>query len=281
MEIILARHAGFCEGVEHAYRIALDSIKRNKPIYIFGDLVHNKNVVSEFKKLGIKRVEKLINLSPGSTLIITAHGTTPRIINQAEKLRLNIVDTTCPWVKKAQRLASELTKSGRNVIIIGDRGHPEVVGLKAWAGRNARVVEKKKDLKGLRLGKKIGVVAQTTQSVENFRDIIGELRHRIKDLAVHNTICGATSRRQVSAKDLAKKVDMMLVIGDFRSANTKRLAKLCKGVGVITHHIQNERELKLKWLKGIKKLGITAGASTPARVIDGVLDKVNRYASKT
>lgn len=280
MEIILAKHAGFCEGVERAYKIALDAVKRTKPVFILGDLVHNKDVVAEFKKLGIKRVKSLKGLPPHSTLIITAHGAAPETIYKAEEMKLRIIDTTCPWVKKAQRLARDLARSDRQVVIVGDKGHPEVVGLLGWAGRGAKVVECKSDLKGLRFKGRVGVLAQTTQSKENFDSVVGELRKKAQDVEVYNTICEATSSRQCSAADLAKRVELVLVIGDFKSANTKRLTELCRKVGVPTRQIQNDRELKLKWFKGKKRIGITAGASTPDWIIRRVLEKIRKYDEK-
>ena len=281
MKIILAKHSGFCEGVHRAYRIATASVKSTRPIFILGDIVHNSDVVDEFKRLGIRKVKALKGLPRGSTLIITAHGTTPKIVLEAKERGLKIVDTTCPWVKKAQAVARELSDSGRQVVIVGDKGHPEVRGLYAWAGEGAVIVEKSSDLKKIKFNKKVGVIAQTTQSEENFRDIVSQIRSTVPDVSVHNTICGATARRQCSAKDLAEEVDVMLVVGDLKSANTKRLAELCRRAGVATHHIQNAGELKPSWLKGKGKVGITAGASTPERVIKEVVGKIKEHAKKT
>jgi small subunit ribosomal protein S1 len=278
MKIIIAKHSGFCEGVHRAYRIATASVKSTGPIFILGDLVHNKDVVEEFKRQGIKKVKALKGLPRRATLIITAHGTTPKIVESAKERGLKIVDTTCPWVKKAQAVAKELSDSGRQVVIVGDKGHPEVKGLFAWAGKGAVIVEKYSDLKNLKLAEKVGIIAQTTQSEENFRNVVSQIRRTVPDVSVHNTICGATARRQCSAKDLAEEVDIMLVVGDLKSANTKRLAELCRQAGVATHHIQNAGELKPSWLKGKGKVGITGGASTPERVIKEVVGKIKEHA---
>jgi len=261
--------------------MALRAVRERKPVFILGDLVHNKDVVRAFRNLGVRRVNSLRRLPRGATLIITAHGVSPGLIGRAEKMGLRLVDTTCPWVKKAQRLARMLSESGRQVVIVGDRGHPEVMGLVAWAGGRARIVPDAGALKTLKLGKKVGVIAQTTQSKDNFAGVVRELRKRVGDLSVHNTICGATSKRQCSASDLSGRADLMLVVGDLKSANTKRLAQICRAAGAQTRQIQNDRELRTSWLKGKKRVGLTAGASTPDWVIDKVLKKVRRHSASS
>ena len=278
MQIILAKHSGFCEGVERAYKIALDAVSSKKPVFILGDLVHNKDVVHEFRELGVKKADNIRSVPQGATLIITAHGTTPEILDEARKLSLNVVDTTCPWVKRAQKLAEEISRSGRELLIVGDNGHPEVVGLVGWALGRARVVSGPKGLERLKLGEKAGIIAQTTQSKDNFDEMVNEAKKRVKDLKVYNTICGATSKRQCSARDLSREVDLMLVIGDKKSANTKRLLNVCSLENVPTRQIQNASELDLSWLKGKRKVGITAGASTPDHVIKEVVEKIKKYA---
>ncbi len=279
MQIILARYSGFCEGVNRAYKIALSATKRTKPVFILGDLVHNKDVAAQFTRLGVKKIKSLQGLKPGSTVIITAHGASPGLYERAKKLKLKIVDTTCPWVKKAQSLARELADAGRDVIIVGDKGHPEVAGLLKWAGRRSRVVEGVSDLGKIKLSDSVGVLAQTTQSEDDFARVVSALKGRRADVSVKNTICAATSKRQRSAKELSGLVDLMLVIGDLRSANSKRLKGICSKK-VATRQIQNEKELKVSWLRGKNKIGITAGASTPDRVINKVIEKLNKYDKK-
>jgi len=280
MQIVLSKYAGFCEGVERAYRIAQEAASREKTIYILGDLVHNRDVVKHFEKLGAVKIKSFKKLKRGSTLVITAHGSSPEIFESASKLGLHIVDTTCPWVKKAQRIAREFSLEERQVVIVGDPGHPEVVGLRSWAGENSAVVEGPDQIQKLKLGDKVGVLAQTTQSEENFKEVVSALRSKAGDLKIGDTICAATSKRQCSAVDLAHMVDLVLVIGDSKSANTKRLTQLTREEGVRTHQIQNERELESAWLKNVKAVGITAGASTPDWVIKNVVKKIKRYAEK-
>jgi 4-hydroxy-3-methylbut-2-enyl diphosphate reductase len=281
LEILVAEHAGFCEGVERAYRIALEQTKIGRPVFMLGNLVHNTQVIEKFKNLGVKTVKALSEIPPDTrgVLLISAHGVAPEIYNEAEGLGLRTVDTTCSWVRNAQRLAKQLSEKGLVVVIVGDEGHPEVKGLLGWAGRNAIVVQSPEDLEGFEslnfFQAGIGVIAQTTQSEANFNAVVNKLGAKFKNLVVHQTICGATSKRQNAAVDLAKKVDLTLVVGDKMSANTKRLTELCSQTGTETHQIQTVKELDAKWLKGKERIGITAGASTPEWVIREVVDGLN------
>jgi len=278
MQIFIAEHAGFCEGVERAYQIALKQIQAGRPVFMLGNLVHNSQVVEKFKKLGIKTVRDLSEIPAGSkgTLLISAHGVPPEIYAKARQLGLETIDTTCPWVKKAQKIAKDLAAKGVLVIIVGDKGHPEVKGVVGWSQGKAAVVEDLEELKPLckSFDKKVGILAQTTQAEEKFNEIVSGLKQKAKNVVEYNTICGATSKRQRAAVDLARKVDLMLVIGDTMSANTKRLTELCEKTGAETRQIQTAKELEQKWIQGKEKIGITAGASTPEWVIEEVLKKI-------
>lgn len=277
---MIAEHSGFCEGVERAYKIALEQSKQGRPVFMLGNLVHNTQVVENLGQLGIKTVKTLSEIPDDSKgiLIISAHGVVPQVYEEAKLKNLEIVDTTCPWVKNAQRLAKEISTKGLKVIIIGDKDHPEVRGILGWAGGQGVIVQKVEDLDSIDnevFQKGVGIVAQTTQSQENFDSIVAEASKRSSNIIVHKTICGATSKRQSAAIDLAKKVDMMLVVGDQKSANTKRLVELCIKAGTKTYQIQSASELDKNWLKGIEKIGITAGASTPDWVISEVISLLN------
>jgi 4-hydroxy-3-methylbut-2-enyl diphosphate reductase len=282
MEILIAEHSGFCEGVERAFRIALETARAGKPVFMLGNLVHNKQVVERLKNFGVRSVSSLSQIPPNShgVLLISAHGVPPEVYSEAKRLKLEILDTTCPWVKKAQKIARELAEEGRLVVIVGDKGHPEVKALVGWSGGKGMVVEKEEDIEKLSLsaGDKAGILAQTTQSEAHFARMVAALKQHAKDVVEYDTICGATSKRQSAAVELAKKVDLMLVIGDQMSANTKRLTELCSNAGTKTHQIQTVEELNSGWLAGKQKVGITAGASTPEWVIEEVI-KVLRAAS--
>jgi len=275
MEIRVAKHSGFCEGVERAFRIAEETAREGKPVFMLGNLVHNKQVVEKLTGQGVRTVASLAEVPTNSDgiLLISAHGVPPEVYATARNLKLKVVDTTCPWVKKAQKIAKELTDEGRLVIIVGDRGHPEVKALVGWSGGKGIVVEKESDLAGLALapGTKVGILAQTTQSEKHFAQMAAAVKRRAADVKEFDTICGATTKRQDTATLLAKQVELMLVIGDKMSANTKRLTELCSQTGTETHQIQTVEELDARWLAGKKRIGVTAGASTPEWVVEAVI----------
>lgn len=275
MEILIAEHSGFCEGVERAFAIAVDNAKAGIPVFMLGNLVHNKQVVGRLENLGVRSISGLSEIPQNKKgiLLISAHGVPPEIYEEAKKLKLEIVDTTCPWVKKAQKIASDLSGEGRLVIIVGDKGHPEVKGLVGWSGGKALVAETLEDVIKIELSpeSKVGILAQTTQAEEHFNRMVAEIKKKVKDVKEFDTICGATLKRQSAAIEIAGKVNLMLVIGDRMSANTKRLTELCAGTGTETHQIQTVKELDRSWLAGKNKVGITAGASTPEWLIQEVI----------
>lgn len=276
MEIILAKHMGFCMGVKRAYGMTLDALRLGKPVYILGRLIHNAKVVAELERLGARTIQGLDDVPEGSggCLIISSHGVPPEVVRTAEGMGLEVIDTTCPWVKKTQDLAGRLGGEGRHVLIVGDRGHPETKGILGWAGPDAELVENVAEAGRVAAGKKLGVVVQTTQSQDNFNAILGELRSKTKDIKAFNTICDATHRMKKDAEELAKRVDLMLVIGDPSSANTRRLREVCLKAGGRAEQIQGAEELREEWLKGIGRVGITAGASTPDRVVQEVVERI-------
>ena len=282
MEILVAEHSGFCEGVERAFRIALETAREGKPVFMLGNLVHNRQVVERLENFGVKTVASM-NEIPASThglLLISAHGVAPGVYEAARQRGFEIVDTSCPWVKKPQKLAKELADEGRLVIIFGDKKHPEVKGVVGWAGERALVVENEADLEKLSLSPetKVGIMAQTTQVEDDFQRLVALVKQKVRDVKEYDTICGATSKRQSAAVALAKKVALMLVIGDRMSANTKRLFELCSRTGTETHQIQTKDELVDGWLIGKEKIGITAGASTPDWVINEVISLLRAHA---
>jgi 4-hydroxy-3-methylbut-2-enyl diphosphate reductase len=269
--------------VERAYRIALEQTGAGKPVFMLGNLVHNTQVIDKFKKLGVRTVGAVSEIPSGSkgVLLISAHGVPPGIYEEAREKGLSIVDTTCAWVKKAQKIARELAEEGRRVIIVGDKGHVEVKGLVGWSGGKAAVIEDLAELDSLSISRqdRLGVLAQTTQTEKRFNEITAALKKAAGDVREFNTICGATAKRQNAAIELANKVALMLVIGDKMSANTKRLTELCTGTGTQTHQIQIAAELEPAWLAGQEKIGVTAGASTPEWVVKQVVEKLEEQRS--
>jgi 4-hydroxy-3-methylbut-2-enyl diphosphate reductase len=275
MQVLVAKHSGFCEGVERAFRIAQETAIQGGTVYMLGNLVHNKQVVNKLKEKGVISVASLTEIPPANTgiLLISAHGVGPDIYKEAEAKGLKIIDTTCPWVKKAQKIAGDLAAKGCLVIIFGDVGHAEVAGLVGWSRGQALIIQTINEANDLRLdpAKQLGLIAQTTQSEELFKQIAAALNKRFPSLEIHDTICGATSKRQEAAIDLAKQVDLMIIIGDQLSANTKRLTELCTRTGTKTYQIETVNDLKHDWLKSVNKIGITAGASTPEWIVQEVI----------
>jgi len=280
MKILIAAHSGFCEGVERAFRIAQETAQAGRPVFMLGNLVHNKQVVERLTERQVKTVADLAEIPAGTqgVLLISAHGVAPEIYAEAKKRQLSVVDTTCPWVKKAQQIAGQLAAAGRLVVIVGDRGHPEVKSLLGWSGGRATVVENEADLAKLTLSPegRVGIIAQTTQSTEHFDRMVGAVKRRVRDVIEFDTVCGATTKRQTAAIDLARQADLMLVIGDRLSANTKRLTELCAQTGTETHQIQTVAEFDRNWLTGKEKVGISAGASTPEWIIQEILAALPR-----
>jgi (E)-4-hydroxy-3-methyl-but-2-enyl pyrophosphate reductase len=279
MEIYLADKAGFCFGVKRAIKTAFDAADKGK-VYCLGPLIHNPQEVERLNQAGVATVEDFSSLKPGDFLIIRSHGVPPAVLAQARDKGLNIIDLTCPFVGKAQRDAEGLKNEGYQVIVVGEKKHPEVQSILGYAGDNAAVVEKAEDLDGIKLQSRLGVVAQTTQSYGNFSEIVLRLLRLSKELKVHNTICSSTKERQDAARILAGRVDVMLVVGGRNSANTSRLADLCKREGKHTYHIEVADEIRHEWLKDAGKVGVTAGASTPDWVVEGVIKRLMAEGGK-
>ena len=272
LEIEIAKNSGYCFGVKRALDIAENTLNKyrnkNTKIYCLGQIIHNKGVVEKLSKKGIKFVDKEEEIEPGSIFIVRTHGMPPDIINRLKSRNIKIIDATCPFVKNAHAKAKKLGKRGYFLIIIGNKKHPEVIGIKNHAkGSDYMVVENLCDLNSIGKKEKIGVVVQTTQTIENVQAIVSELTKIGKEILVENTICNTTGNRQDAAKDLAQKVDIMVIVGGKNSANTTHLAEISKKINKSTYHIENYKELKTGWLKGIKKVGISGGASTPRQDI--------------
>lgn len=277
IKIKLAKHAGFCFGVKRAVNLALKTAAENKTkkIATLGPLIHNPQVTRELAGKGIIDVLKPQKVRSG-IVIVCSHGMHPLVLEKLKKKKVVIVDATCPFVRKIERTVKQLKKENYTIAIVGDREHPEVKAITGYAGKKAILIENLEEVKKLPRFKKIGVVAQTTQSVEKYKKICNELLSKTEKLKIFNTICDATQKRQEEAVCLARGVEKIIVIGGYESANTKRLAKLCQELGRPTRHIEQARDLDPGFLKGAGSVGVLAGASTPDWIINDVIARIKQ-----
>ena len=268
MEVILAEHLGFCYGVKRAVGIARENASPDGTSSTLGPIIHNPQMVERLKNEGVGTVGSLEEMDDG-LIIIRSHGVGPKVYEEAESRGLELVDATCPHVKKAQLSAKLLSEEGYTVVIVGEKNHPEVKSIFEWTAQDAYIIETEEEANALpRIGK-LGIVSQTTFSGDRFRSIVSCLLEKSREIKILRTICTATDLRQAAALDLAEKVDVMLVIGGKNSANTTRLAQLC-ATKCKTYHIETVEELQDDWIKDVNKIGITAGASTPDWIIKEV-----------
>lgn len=277
MKITIAKHSGFCFGVKRAYDLACAGSRSRGKVYILGKLVHNDDVCRDLRKKRIKEIKSLNEAKEG-TIIFTAHGVGPRLYEKVIKKGLKIIDTTCPKVVKAQRLAKNYAKKGYQVIVFGDEKHEEVKGIWEWSGDKVKIIGSLKEAKKLKLEKKkkYCLISQTTQNVEEFKRIKDYLSKASANFVYFNTICDSTDNRQNETRKLAKKNDAVIVVGGRDSANSRRLYEIAKSINLKTYFIENARQLKKNWFSDIKKLAITAGASTPEWAISKVIDKIGK-----
>ena len=273
MELILAKQAGFCFGVKRATQLAFEAADKGGETYTLGPIIHSPQVVARLEEMGVKPLNDVNGVEQG-TIIIRSHGVAAKELEAVITRNLEIVDATCPFVKKAQEHVASLSSTGYDVVVVGDADHPEVQGIVSYATGRVYVVGSGEEAEALPRMAKIGVVAQTTQSFENLKAVVTACLGKGGEIRVYHTICDATAVRQEEAKALAGKVDCMIVIGGYNSANTKRLAEVCSELLPRTHHIEIASQLNTDWFKGVDKVGITAGASTPKWLIDDVMDRI-------
>jgi len=269
MEIIISRYSGYCFGVKRALKLThnvLDnSTNKNKKIFSFGSIINNPGVTEKLSKKGLVQIKDIDEIEDNSIFIVRSHGMSPDLINKIRvEKKSEIIDATCPFVKKAQARAEFLSENGYFVIVIGNKNHPEVLGIKGYiAGNNYMVVENEKDVDKIPDNKKIGVVVQTTQTREKLLLITGRLLEKTREILIYNTICDTTWRRQDSTKKLAADADVMIIVGGKDSANTVHLKEISKEINNSTYHIESFKELRPEWFKNKKRAGISGGASTP------------------
>ena len=278
MKILLAKNAGYCFGVRDAVNMAYDTAKEHGDVYMLGHIVHNENVVDDLDKAGAKVVDSLDSVPDGRPVLLRAHGTHVDIVEEAKNKKMNIVDATCPLVRDIHDEIKALEADGRKIIIIGDHGHDEVVGIASQV-KDPIIVATADEATQLRKTKRAGVVSQSTQTIENVQDIVNILMSKVVDLRFINTICFPTKRNQEQIKELSKQCDVMFVIGSFTSANSKRLTDLSKERNSRSYQVTCASDIDEKWLDNCETVGISAGASTPDNIISEVLDKIKEIGN--
>jgi 4-hydroxy-3-methylbut-2-enyl diphosphate reductase len=281
VEVKKARQLGLCFGVRRAIKIIDKAVKEQQEIVTLGPIVHNRLVVAKLADSGVKVVNSLDQVQD-KVIAITSHGVPAQLLSQIQAKKLPVIDTTCPIVRSAQKAARKLAQAGLRVIIFGEATHPEVKGLLGWAGNNAVATLNGKEIASMELPHRLGIISQTTQSTTKFIEFINEVIRaafpNVQELRIINTICQETRRRQEAAIELAKKSDLMIVVGGHDSANTQRLAEICSRM-VESHLIETADEIKKDWLYGKQHIGVTAGASTPDEAIEEVVRKLESLAS--
>ncbi|MDY3207744.1 bifunctional 4-hydroxy-3-methylbut-2-enyl diphosphate reductase/30S ribosomal protein S1 [Clostridium baratii] len=274
-KVILAENAGFCFGVQRAVETSIDIKKKyNKKIYTLGPLIHNSDVVAFLEQNDIYAIdyENINDLQEGDVVIIRSHGIPEAVFNDLKSRGLEVIDATCPFVTNIQKKVKKYSKEGYNIIIVGDENHPEVIGINGWCDNKATITKNGEFNK--ELSNKICAVSQTTEKKENWDKTLDAINDGTREVLSFNTICSATEVRQKSADDLSKEVDAMIVIGGKNSSNTTKLYEIAKHNCENTIHIENSNELPKEYInnKNLKKIGITAGASTPDWIIREVIN---------
>ena len=277
MKILVAKDAGYCFGVRDAVKLAKKSGTDYKEVYMLGDIVHNEQVVSDLSKKGSKVVKNLDEIPKDKPVLFRAHGTDPETWKAAQKKKLNIIDATCPLVTEIHEEIKSLEEEGRRTIIIGDHNHDEVVGIASQV-KNAIIISSPEEARSLKKMKKAGVVTQSTQMIENVQEILTVLSEKVYDLRFVNTICYPTRRNHEQIKKLADICDLMVVIGSYTSANSKRLTQLSIARNENSFQVTCADEVKKSWFTNIGSVGISAGASTPDDLIADVISKVKLFS---
>ncbi len=272
-----AVHAGYCWGVERALDIVNQTAETHKdvPVRTLGPIIHNPQVVQSLDDKGVHSIDSLSEMQEGGTVIIRTHGVAPEVYQQAETKGLTVIDATCPLVTLVQNKAKQLVNEGYHLVIFGNPKHPEVIGTLGHAGGKATVIEKPIDARTAKLPKKVGVVVQTTQETELVSELLSHLAPRCKEIKVFNTICNPTIERQDAARELARDVQLMIVVGGKNSSNTRHLADVCREEGATTYHIEEPTEVEPAWFADVREVGVTAGASTPGWLMDQVITHIH------
>ncbi|MBQ7955378.1 MAG: 4-hydroxy-3-methylbut-2-enyl diphosphate reductase [Lachnospiraceae bacterium] len=278
MEVIVAKKSGFCFGVKRAVDKVYEQIGNKGPIYTYGPIIHNEEVVRDLAEKGVQVIENQDALSKVTTgtIIIRSHGVEKAIYDMIETQGLECVDATCPFVKRIHKIVSEESQNGREIVIVGNPGHPEVEGIMGWCNNQPTVIETTEEAEKFACApdKHICIVSQTTFNYKKFEDIVEIFENKYYNVSVANTICNATEERQTEAREIAASVDAMIVIGGKHSSNTRKLFEICSKECEHTYYIQTLDDLYLELPKSVRLVGITAGASTPNNIIEEVQNYV-------
>ncbi|MFH1366758.1 MAG: 4-hydroxy-3-methylbut-2-enyl diphosphate reductase [Patescibacteria group bacterium] len=270
-KILFAQKYGFCFGVKRA----VEALEKNKgKAYTLGPIIHNPLLVKAYKNRGIFPINDLDKIPPGTKVYIRAHGVANKIIKKGVKAGIDFVDLTCPFVKKSQILAHSLENKGYKVVIIGKKNHPEIMAI-AGNLKSPMVISGLKEIKKIKNIKRLGIVCQTTSNIEKTAEIVTTIKKINPSAVIFNTVCQATKERQAAAVTLAKKTDLVIVVGGKNSSNTKKLKEICSNY-TPTYQIEDEKSLKEKWFTNKKIIGLTAGASTPDWIIRKVFDIIKK-----
>ena len=281
MNVELAKTAGFCFGVKRAVDTVYKQIEKHQgeKIFTYGPIIHNEEVIKDLRSHGVEVLndEEELKTVDADVVVIRSHGVAKYIYDIMEERGITCVDATCPFVKKIHKIVAEESTKGSYIIIIGNGEHPEVEGIRGWAGEQVTVVQTPEDAERFELTdkeQKVCIVAQTTFNYNKFKELVEIISKKRYDIVVLNTICNATKERQTEARQIAARVDAMVVIGDKRSSNTQKLFEICKEECLNTYYIQTLDDLDINQLRSVESVGITAGASTPNKIIEEVQNNV-------
>ena len=277
MKILVAKDAGYCFGVRDAVNLAKKSGDEFQEVYMLGDIVHNETVVDDLNKKGSKVVDSINDIPEDKPVLFRAHGTDPDTWKKAQRKKLNIIDATCPLVTEIHEEIKELESENRRTIIVGDHNHDEVVGIAAQV-KDPIIISCVEEAKELGKMKRAGVVSQSTQMIENVQEILNVLSEKVYDLRFVNTICFPTRRNHDQIKKLSNICDLMIVIGSFTSANSKRLTQLSLERNKNSFQVTCADDINESWFDGVESVGISAGASTPDNLIEDVIAKVKLFS---
>ena len=281
MNVELAKTAGFCFGVKRAVDTVYQQIEqyRGEKIFTYGPIIHNEEVIKDLRSHGVEVLndEEELKTADADVVVIRSHGVAKYIYDIMEERGITCVDATCPFVKKIHKIVAEKSAEGSYIVIVGNGEHPEVQGIRGWAGEQVTVVQTPEDAERFELpdkDQKVCIVAQTTFNYNKFKELVEIISKKRYDIVVLNTICNATKERQTEASQIAARVDAMVVIGDKRSSNTQKLFEICKEECLNTYYIQTLDDLDINQLRSVESVGITAGASTPNKIIEEVQNNV-------